>query len=365
MTTPLHRQRGITLVEALIGFLILSMGLLGAVRLQSWLRLNGDIARERSEAVRLAQQDLEQTRTFANAAAFRSIGNGRSVANDTPTAFTLTRTVSGAPDAAIKSSHVAVSWQDRSGTTQAIQLQSSMAGVSPVYSAALALAPQDTTLAPRRQLPAGAKWLGEGRSVLKPSSRSTVAWVIDSASGLVTGQCSVSATLANRDITNADLANCTAMSGSLLSGHVRFSLAAVPDAEQANDKPLALTVGLVLDPAPADAPRCETDTAATYLTYACLVPQTASGSGWSGQLRITPEGWALGETASTYKACRYSADHDGNGRIDRNDEHPARYTDVHGYLGQQNYLVVRGQAACPSAIAPHNEVSVATVQHQP
>jgi hypothetical protein len=63
--------------------------------------------------------------------------------------------------------------------------------------------------------------------------------------------------------------------------------------------------------------------------------------------------------------CRYSADHDGNGRIDHNDEHPDRYTRVLGYLGQQNYLVVRGQATCPSAVPPHNDASLATVQHQP
>lgn len=366
MTTPLRRrQRGITLVEALVGFLVLSMGVLGAARLQSWLRLNGDIARQRTEAVRLAQQDMEQVRAFANAAAFDSIATRQATSSDTPTTFTLTRTVTSASDAALKHSQVSVSWLDRRGATQAVQLQSDLSSTAPIYSAALAVAPQDQAMAPRRHLPAGAKVLNEGRSVVKPSGLSTIAWVVDNATGLVSSQCSVRASLAARDITSADLANCTAVSGSLLSGHIRFSLAAAPDAILANDKPMPLAVNLLLDPSPATAPRCETDAAATSIAYTCLVPQASSDGSWSGQLRIAPEGWALGNTATTFKVCRYSADHDGNGRIDHNDEHPDRYTHVLGYLGQQNYLVVRGQAGCPSAVPPHNDASVATVQHQP
>jgi len=346
--SPRRRQRGITLVEALVGFLVLSMGVLGAARLQSWLRLNGDIARQRTEAVRLAQQDMEQLRAFANATAFDNIATRQATSSDTPT-FTLTRTVTSTSDAALKHSQVSVSWLDRSGSTQAIQLQSNLSSTAPIYSAALAVAQQDQVMAPRRHLPAGAKVLSAGRSVVKPSGHSTIAWIVNNATGLVSSQCSVRASLAARDITNADLTDCTAVSGSLLSGHIRFSLATAPDAVLANDKPMPLAVNLLLEPSPATAPHCETDPAATSI----------------GQLRIAPEGWALGNTATTFKVCRYSADHDGNGRIDHNNEHPERYTQVLGYLGQQNYLVVRGQASCPSAVPPHNDASVATVQYQP
>lgn len=364
-TSTLRRQRGITLVEALVGFLVLSMGVLGAARLQSWLRLNGDIARQRTEAVRLAQQDMEQVRGFANATAFDQIAARQVTSSDTPTTFTLTRSIASAAGASLKHSKVTVSWLDRSGSTQSIQLQSDVSGTAPVYSAALAVAPQDRVMAPRRHLPAGARLLSEGRSVIKPAAHSTIAWIVDNATGAVISQCSVSASLTARDIGNADLTNCTAVSGSLLSGYIRFSLAAVPDATLANDKPMALAVNLALDSTPATAPRCETDTTATYITYTCLVPQTASDTGWSGQLRIAPEGWVLGDAPSAFKVCRYSTDHDGSGRIDRNDEHPDHYSLVMGYLGQQNYLVVRGQASCPAAVPPHNDASVATVQHQP
>lgn len=329
MTTHPRLQRGFTLVEALIGFLILSLGLMGALRMQSWLRLNGDIARQRTEAVRLAQQDMELVRTFSDARSFRDIANHREVSSNTPTVFTLTRTVSSS--AMLKHDHVGVSWQDRSGSIQTIQLRSSLVGLSPVYSAALALPPQDKTLAPRRHLPHGAKRLTFGRSVLKPSSHSSVAWIINDASGEVIAQCSVAAALASADISEADLQQCSELTGRLLRGYIRFSLGAVPDVAHANDAPLPLTLG-----------HCETETIVAperYLVYTCLIPP-----GSAQPLTIVPHGWAFGATATTFKACRY--------------------------IGTpQNYLVIRGDARCPTAVTQHNDTSVATavvtVQHQP
>lgn len=334
MTHRSHRQRGITLVEALIGVLLLSLGLLGALRLQSWLRLNGDVAKQRTEAVRLAQQDLEQVRGFTDAAEFQAITNQRSEADHPLTLFTLERTVSADP--ALKNSLIAVSWQDRGGDTQTVTLHSSIPGLPPVYSAALALPSQDRTLSPRHQLPTGAKRLSEGRSVLKPSSDSGVAWIIDNATGEVSAECTVPATLAARDITEADLTRCTELTARLLRGYIRFALGPVPDAQHANDTPLALT----LTPATA---RCETESirhaGERYLAYTCLLPVGAPEP-----LRIQPEGWAFGATASTYKACRY---------VHANPSAP------------HNYLVIRGDAACPGPQPQHNGVSVATVQHQP
>ena len=329
-----RHQRGITLVESLVGVLLLSLGLLGALRMQSWLRLTDDVAQQRTEAVRLAQQDLEQVRGFADAAAFRAITHQHREAAHSTTNYTLHRTVSA--DAVLKNSLVAVSWRDRSGSTQTVQLHSSLNGLSPVYSAALALPRQDMTLSPRHQLPAGARRLSEGRSVLKPSTGSNVAWIINNATGEVNAECSVPATLAASDITEADLTRCTDLTARLLRGYIRFSLGPVPDAQHANDAPLALT----LTPARA---RCQTEPVRhaneRYLAYTCLLPV-----GTTEPLHIEPEGWAFGATTTTYKACRYAH---------ANPSAP------------HNYLVIRGDAACPGPQPQHNGVSVATVQHQP
>ena len=326
-------QRGITLVEALVGVLLLSLGLLGALRLQSWLRLHGDVALQRSEAVRMAQQDLEQLRGFTDAAAFEAITHQRRETTHS-TRFTLDRTVS--TEHRIKNSLIAVSWQDRSGSTQTVQLHSSLNGLPPVYSAVLALPPQDQSLSPRRHLPTSARRLSEGRSVLKPSARSNVAWIINEATGEVSAECSVPATLPARDITEADLTRCAELTARLLRGYIRFSLGPVPDAQHANDAPLALT----LTPARA---RCQTEPVRhaneRYLAYTCLLPV-----GTTEPLHIEPEGWAFGATTTTYKACRYAH---------ANPSAP------------HNYLVIRGDAACPGPQPQHNGVSVATVQHQP
>ena len=69
------RQRGVALLEALIAFLVLSIGLLALSRLQTHLRTNADAARERSEAVRLAQTDIESLRVFASRADWDSIAD--------------------------------------------------------------------------------------------------------------------------------------------------------------------------------------------------------------------------------------------------------------------------------------------------
>ena len=70
--------------------------------------------------------------------------------------------------------------------------------------------------------------------------------------------------------------------------------------------------------------------------------------------------------------CRYSADQDGSGAVDVNVEHPAAYTGVGAALANQNFLVVRGNEACPAGTALRLDggagdvfVNLGTVQHQP
>jgi hypothetical protein len=93
---------------------------------------------------------------------------------------------------------------------------------------------------------------------------------------------------------------------------------------------------------------------------------------WSGRLDLVAVGWTLAAGGATgYRVCRYSADHDRNGRID-NPEHPAAYAAVDGPLGDQNFLIVRAAASCPvdASVSPvlglgGNWLDDGTVAHQP
>ena len=64
-TSLLQRQRGVSLIESLVAFIVLAFGTAAAAHLQSQLRLAGDVARERSEAVRFGQAASEDMRSFA------------------------------------------------------------------------------------------------------------------------------------------------------------------------------------------------------------------------------------------------------------------------------------------------------------
>ena len=59
-----RRQRGVSLIEALLALLVMALGMLGMVGVQSSLRHSSDVAKQRSEAVRIAQLEVERWRAF-------------------------------------------------------------------------------------------------------------------------------------------------------------------------------------------------------------------------------------------------------------------------------------------------------------
>jgi Tfp pilus assembly protein PilV len=360
MGAPARRQRGASLVEALIAFMVLSLGTLGIAHLQRHVEHGADLARQRSEAVRLAQQDIEQLRAFAAMSAASGV---RSYADIAPAdtsvdaasgyrsnaSYRVERRIAEEPDAALKTATVLVRWTDRTGQPQSVLLQSAVAGMPPALSAALPVQahepPMKTVHGRSPRIPASARKLAGGRSVLKPAASGGLAFVLSNATGRVTERCSATAD-------TADPSDCVRFDALLLSGWIRLSLAAPPAAD-ANDKPLPVAVSLVLTGADAaPAPECFTEPRERIVAYHCVI--AASGP-WSGRSTVVPQGWTLAAEAGAFKVCRYSGDHDGSGAIDRNAEHPEHYSNVDVSLMQQNFLLVRGDQACPAN----------TVQHQP
>jgi Tfp pilus assembly protein PilV len=327
-----HLQRGASLIEALVALLVLSLSLVAAVRLQTWLRQHSDLARERSEAVQQAQRALEGQRGFRDLAAFDQAPPRDAEVNTGTSVFHLQHGPS--IHEGLKTDRVTVRWQSRAGAEQHVQLASSVARLAPVYSALLDVPPQDTVLAAQRILPGTAHPFAAGRSIVKPTAASRIGWVIDDTTGDILWQCQLAASASARELSATDLVGCEPLEARLVRGYIRFALSATPDPLHANDAPLALTVH-------AASLRCESETIAAdgqrYIAYACAVASAGT------EPTLIPQGWAFGLTAAAFKACRYP----GADRAPR------------------NYLVVRGDLDCPSAVPPHNGAPVVTVQHQP
>ena len=144
-TTPSTRQSGSSLFEALIASLVLAIGMLALARSQGTLRLDAELAHQRSDAVRLAQQELELVRGQWPFAAIAS--TSRQV--DASTHFLVARDVTVVSGVAAKAASVTVSWTDRSGIAQRIALHSIMDGTDSALSGALALGSTPAATAPR------------------------------------------------------------------------------------------------------------------------------------------------------------------------------------------------------------------------
>jgi Tfp pilus assembly protein PilV len=421
-----RRQRGTTLLEGLVALLVLALGMFSVGRVQTQLRLNADMARQRSEAVRLAQEDLERLRAFsviaatAGARAYADIVNATTTVDASTgyasnTRYQVARSITPGDAPNAKNASVAVSWADRTGSEHQVVLNSVIGGSNPAYSGALNVAPAAPAMRPvlarSPRIPLAAKDLGNGTSAFKPVSGGTMALLLSNATGQVVGRCTgVSAALATQDLTIVNLGSCEGQSGSLLSGVVRFSTAGAPVAGQANEVPPALAVALTLGAGsyPA-APVCVseamktvsiaagalgtsgmqlrtvpigatpasvgasawTETGDRHVAYHCVVYPLASGL-WSGRSTVVPSGWTLGTGPDDRRVCRYSTDLDGSGSIDANAEHPASYVNVDGPLAHQNFLVIKGSETCPSGTPVQLDGSgaavyanLSTAQHQP
>lgn len=392
-------RRGMTLVEVLVCLLVLTVGLAAISRLQAHLRLSADAARQRAEALRLAQNEMERLRAFTQVPAgtgptYASIETGEPVPMEDPTAsthYTLERQVVTTAAPRHKAVTLTARWTDRIGDPQQVELASMVAGIAPALGGVLSLQRRvSEPLQPQGRHPAiplTSRDLGDGRSVFKPSVQGVVAWVFDHVTGMITQVCQAPAGVANTDLSAGQLSHCGTTQGLLVSGFVRFATQTdtpgARDAEQPASPAMNLDLCLVAThtarcTAPSlaecfdDAPSTPSPTRQTVI-YHCAVFPPAGTSHWTGRLNLEPVNWHLAapEVPGGFKVCRYSFDHNASGRID-NAEHPALYTEVATPLTDQNFLVVRDAATCPvdlpvsvGSVAPDNVVNDSTVQHQP
>lgn len=393
MIMRMHRSpaRGFSLIEALVALVVMAFGMLGVLGIQSALRQYSDISKQRTEAVRLAQERIEDWRAFHQLGASAGpdyadiVSDGAYI--DVPganTTFQVRRLANALPGSPTdmpqrgKWVEVEVKWKDRSDAEQVVSFQTHVSGVSPELAGSLLVAPAG---GPSRRpqgrhagVPRQATDNHDGTSTFAPPGLSGVTWTFDNLTGLIQKICSPT---------------CTSFRGLLLSGYVRYTdpaKAVPPDPPPAGPKqpagadaelPVAssstfgsvgVEVGQTIPFARVET--CATETFPQYTAYYCAMEITLSTQYWSGRSYLTGLSLAADAAdadAAKARVCRYTP---SPSHTAANVDHPLDYVNVNVPLINQNFLVIRagdGTTAftCPGDDAATPLVNGNTYGHQP
>lgn len=406
---------GVSLIEALVALAVMAFGMMALLGVQTTLRYNNDVARQVTEATRLASEEIEQIRFFNDVLPIAGQANPSWQELDTTasrdvtlpgdtsnTSYALTRTVNAPANTMHKVVRVVVRWTDRSAQNRSVTLDSVVGSLQPLLSGMLSVPPRAGAQALRvgrhQTIPSQAVEIPGGTSAFKPSPGDDVVWRFDNLTGTVKSVCT-GVTVNQAAITLADLSSCVAVAGRLVSGTVRFhggtgvtSADALAPAGPA--LPLHASIPLVFlnelgfnSPVnQSGTPKCYANSptsavlasARSAVTYACLIYLTDSSQGWGGKLDLSLVAtYANGDTVpggtSAYKVCRYTK---SSRQYTVNVDHPRTYCRtadadtcnqrVIGSLSNQNFLVIRSTESCPAATAGATDlVNPNTLPHQP
>ena len=407
------RHRGVSLVEALVALAIMAFGMLSLIGVQGTMRLNSDLAKQRSEATRIATEEIELLRGFTSISvvtgqpgvSYDEIASRTVEAYQPPgaignTSYRVERTVSLVGGTQQKVVMVRVLWDDRTGTRQTVTMDSVISGTDPVLSGLLSVPARPSASNQRNgrhnSIPPSAVDQGDGNSRFTPAGSSGIAWYFNNLTGLMR-------------VCNSAGGDCAL--ATLVSGTVQFHRPASGDALNGTSSevpqgpalnlaagPYALTLASPVGSGTAAS--CFAATAsATAVNYFCaVVPSTMSG--WGGQLnlRLLDDAGAVatfGSGGSQFKSCRYTMDlpsvdnpttttineADPNADFTLNADHPKTYCmenpgtstvampctgkRVTGNLINQNFLVIRGDKSCPGDDSSTPLINGNTRQHQP
>ncbi len=423
MARRLHRTAGVSLIEALVAMSVMGVGTLAVLGVQTTLRFNSDLSKQRGEAVRIAQEQIEQVRAFGDLAAYNDdIVDEVSTETAVNAEYTITRSVvegTDLDDARLKQLRVEVSWEDRTGQVQAIRLETAIHGTPPALAGSLLIpaqvGPTSTPGGRHRAIPPGAVLIPgtSNSSFAPPGSPDGVSWTFNNVTGAITSLC-----------TSSSPESCTATDRRLVSGTVRFATAAEPappaspptgyyfdagetpqgpDSTEANlVQGVAVRVALTSPTTGTASCFSASDLVSSARLYHCAVPVNTEGA-WSGRIEVTGSDvstppWVLATniadtTAGRYRVCRYTpvtgcqpavaamiwgqpgatatcaapepqTTPPTPSRRLRNDDFPRNHASVTGALLNQNFLVRQAANGCP-ADGPAPQINTNTWHHQP
>jgi type IV pilus modification protein PilV len=231
-----YRQRGFTLLEALVALLVVSFGMLGIAAFQFTLSRTSDIAKQRTEATRIAQKEIDRLRSFAQRESDSNVGDTRYTYVDdvvsagsvpvtglsTNTTFNLQRQVTAPAADRFRWINVIVSWDDRTGQNQQVRLASAISDGDPSDIGLLGVTRRNaTTLRPKNRninIPYPAVNLAGGASsAFVPPPGNTV-FTFNNITGDVTGTCRATAYVIASIIRSGAEATATASGHAFTTG---------------------------------------------------------------------------------------------------------------------------------------------------
>jgi len=374
MTKGPHNRRGVSLIEALVALAVMAFGMLAVVGLQVTLRSNGDLSKQRAEAVRIAQGAIEDWRSLVGVTEIAGqidyvdldTDDVAVLVNDPNqrynAAYMLKRTVTSAPGNSppMKTVQVAVAWTDRTGTLQTVQLGTVVAGITPALAGTLAVPPSSllagsATTGRNRNIPAAAVQIAGGKSAFKPpqAAAGTVVWVFDNLSGLISTCAQVDLA---QPLVAVNIGGCAGQA-QLIQGFVNFAnpaiLASATQAVAPTGPAFAVSVQ-VMRTAPAalivgPGSGCFTSSPVVgqpFVEYFCAVPAVSPAVGaapqWSGYSIVTSGSLPAVPVVGGVSTCRYtSVRSDTPDPAIANARHPRAYVNANSALLNQNFLMVR------------------------
>jgi Tfp pilus assembly protein PilV len=361
------RGAGFALIEAMVAGLVMAFGMLALVSMQINLSRNGDVAKSRTEAMRLAQEKMEELRSFTvitptpptDPWSTTKAWDNMAANNDTVTTnntYARTWTLGSGNVTSVdvmKTADVTVHWTDRAGEDQYVKISSVISKTDPTDVGFLGFPlPQNTNLKrPKNRnvnIPIPAVDLGGGNSGYQISPNLAV--VFSNDSGLIIKQCT--SQTAFTISASTDLSGCTTSTALMLAGYINSSVgwpaglginySAVTSADSAN---INCKFGDATD-------QTTGATISGYKYYLCVIPissATTPPSAWGGTIRLG------GLASSNLIVCRYQY-------IDSNSTANARnvqpYDNVTESMDSQNYMLQNANSCSGSG------TTVSMVLHQ-
>lgn len=130
-------QKGQGLIETVVTLLIIAGAAIALLRFQSYLAYSNEVTQQQNDAITLALNQIETLRDFSalsGGSSYANITSSTSTANGLSTTYNLSWTITTNTNPNSKVIDVTVSWTDRFGNAQSMELTSQVAGIDPSFS---------------------------------------------------------------------------------------------------------------------------------------------------------------------------------------------------------------------------------------